>query len=61
MGVKSDKTFEEIVERLVAISRPQPLPEKSQAKKKSSPSGADTVQTTPSTPAPPAARDDQTP
>lgn len=24
MGVKSDKTFEEIVERLVALFRPQP-------------------------------------
>jgi hypothetical protein len=28
MGIKADKTFEEIVERLVSIFRPQPLPEK---------------------------------
>jgi hypothetical protein len=25
MGIKSDKTFEEIVERLVALVRPEPL------------------------------------
>ena len=50
MGIKGDKTFEEIVERLVALFRPQPEGATATADTGSRPSSSDPLDRTPAVP-----------
>jgi hypothetical protein len=59
MGIKSDKTFEEIVERLVALFRPEPEKRDTDAVQSQS-STSNTAGTDPSVPPPSTPSEDQT-